>query len=69
MHRNDLRWVVSGRQRFVVLPGVALEQAESDLEGDLVAGRIDPLLTPAVADLVIPRNKSPRSPHQLDKFH
>lgn len=47
---TDLRWVVSGRQRFPALPGVTIEQVETDLEEDLIAGRIDVLLTTAVAD-------------------
>ena len=46
----DLRWVVSGPQRFPTLSGVTLEQVETDLEEDLIAGRIDVLLTTAVAD-------------------
>lgn len=47
---TDLHWVVRGPQRFPVLPGVALEQSDGDLEDELIAGRIDALLTTAVAD-------------------
>jgi 4,5-dihydroxyphthalate decarboxylase len=46
----DMRWVASGRQRFAALPGLPLELVQSDLEEDLVAGRIDALLTPSPAD-------------------
>ena len=47
---QDLRWVVSGKQRFAALPGVTLETANGDLEAMLLAGRIDALLTPQTAD-------------------
>lgn len=47
---QDLRWVVSGKQRFAALPGVTLETVDGDLEAMLVAGRIDALLTPQTAD-------------------
>jgi 4,5-dihydroxyphthalate decarboxylase len=47
---QDLRWVVSGKQRFATLPGVALEPANGDLESLLVEGKIDALLTPQTAD-------------------
>lgn len=47
---TEMRWVASGRQRFQALAGVPLEVVESDLEEDLVAGRIDALLTPTPAD-------------------
>lgn len=47
---RELHWVVSGRQRFAALPGVALETVDGDLEAMLVAGRIDALLTPQTAD-------------------
>ena len=47
---QDLRWVVSGRQRFAMLPGVTLETVSDDLEAMLVAGTIDALLTPQTAD-------------------
>ena len=46
----DMRWVASGRQRFAALAGLPLEVVQSDLEEDLVAGRIDALLTPSPAD-------------------
>lgn len=46
----EMRWVASGRQRFATLPGVPLEVLDSDLEEDLIAGRIDALLTPTPAD-------------------
>jgi 4,5-dihydroxyphthalate decarboxylase len=46
----DMRWVASGRQRFAALAGVPLEVVQSDLEEDLIAGRIDALLTPSPAD-------------------
>jgi 4,5-dihydroxyphthalate decarboxylase len=46
----DMRWVASGRQRFAALAGVPLELVQSDLEEDLIAGRIDALLTPSPAD-------------------
>ena len=47
---SDLHWVVGGKQRFAVLPGVALETLEGDLEHMLIDGRIDALLTPQTAD-------------------
>lgn len=40
VHWQDLRWVVSGKQRFATLPGVTLE----------AAGKMDALLTPQTAD-------------------
>lgn len=46
----DMRWVASGRQRFAALAGLPLEVVQSDLEEDLVAGRIDALLTPSPGD-------------------
>ena len=46
----DLHWVVSGRQRFVTLPGVTLQTTDGDLEAALIEGRIDALLTPQAAD-------------------
>lgn len=56
----DMHWVASGRQRFAALPGVALKVVESDLEEDLIAGRIDALLTPTPAD-----EKKPAAERQL----
>jgi 4,5-dihydroxyphthalate decarboxylase len=50
----EMRWVASGRQRFQALAGVPLEVVETDLEEDLVAGRIDALLTPTPADVMKP---------------
>lgn len=47
---QDLRWVVSGKQRFAIHPGVTLEAVNGDLEGLLVEGKIDALLTPQTAD-------------------
>ena len=47
---QDLRWVVSGKQRFAILPGVTLEMVDGDLEAMLVEGKIDVLLTPQTAD-------------------
>lgn len=47
---SEMRWVASGRQRFTTLPGVPLEVVNSDLETDLVEGRIDALLTPTADD-------------------
>jgi 4,5-dihydroxyphthalate decarboxylase len=47
---QDLRWVVSGKQRFATLPGVTLETVDGDLEAMLVEGKIDVLLTPQTAD-------------------
>ncbi|HYC48432.1 MAG TPA: PhnD/SsuA/transferrin family substrate-binding protein [Burkholderiales bacterium] len=46
----DMRWVSSGRQRFEALPGASVELVNSDLEADLIAGRIDALFTPNPAD-------------------
>jgi 4,5-dihydroxyphthalate decarboxylase len=45
-----MHWVASGRQRFTTLPGVPLQVVDSDLETDLIEGRIDALLTPTPAD-------------------
>lgn len=47
---SEIRWVASGRQRFETLPGVPLEIVDTDLETDLIEGRIDALLTPTPAD-------------------
>lgn len=47
---TEMRWVASGRQRFAALAGVPLEVVDTDLEADLIAGRIDALLTPTPAD-------------------
>src|SRR6185437_5044496 len=47
---QDLHWIVSGKQRFAALQGVALETIDDDLETMLIDGRIDALLTPQAAD-------------------
>jgi len=47
---QDLRWVVSGKQRFATLSGVTLEAANGHLEALLVEGKVDALLTPQTAD-------------------
>jgi 4,5-dihydroxyphthalate decarboxylase len=47
---QDLRWVVSGKQRFATLPGVTLETVDGDLEVQLIVGKIDALLVPQTAD-------------------
>ena len=47
---QDLHWIVSGKQRFAALQGVALETVDDDLETMLIDGRIDALLTPQAAD-------------------
>jgi 4,5-dihydroxyphthalate decarboxylase len=47
---QDLRLVVSGKQRFATLSGVTLEAANGDLEALLVEGKVDALLTPQTAD-------------------
>jgi 4,5-dihydroxyphthalate decarboxylase len=47
---SDIRWIVSGRQRFMTLPGVPLDKTDADLETELIEGRIDALLTPTPAD-------------------
>jgi 4,5-dihydroxyphthalate decarboxylase len=47
---SDLNWVVSGRQRFDALPGLAMTRVETDLETDLIEGRIDALLTPSLRE-------------------
>jgi 4,5-dihydroxyphthalate decarboxylase len=47
---SDMRWIVSGRQRFMTLPGVTLDKTNDDLEAMLIDGRIDALLTPTPAD-------------------
>jgi 4,5-dihydroxyphthalate decarboxylase len=54
---QDLRWVVSGKQRFATLPGVTLETVNGDLEAMLVNGTIDALLTPQTADGRKPANE------------
>jgi 4,5-dihydroxyphthalate decarboxylase len=45
---SDIDWVVSGRQRFEALPGLEMTKVDSDLETDLIEGRIDALLTPSL---------------------
>jgi 4,5-dihydroxyphthalate decarboxylase len=47
---SEMYWVASGRQRFTTLHGVPLEIVNSDLEADLINGRLDALLTPAPDD-------------------
>jgi 4,5-dihydroxyphthalate decarboxylase len=47
---QDLHWVVTGKQRFATPPGVTLEAVDSDLEAQLVEGKIDALLVPQTAD-------------------
>jgi 4,5-dihydroxyphthalate decarboxylase len=46
----DMHWIASGRQRFDALPGTPLEVVSTDLEADLIEGRIDALLTPTPSD-------------------
>ncbi len=46
----EMRWVASGRQRFAALPGAPLEVGNSDLEADVVAGKLDAILTPTPED-------------------
>ena len=36
---QDLRWIVSGKQRFATLPGVTLQMVNGDLEALLVKGK------------------------------
>lgn len=47
---SDIRWIASGRQRFMTLPGLPLQKTDADLETELIEGRIDALLTPTPAD-------------------
>jgi 4,5-dihydroxyphthalate decarboxylase len=47
---SDMDWVVSGRQRFDALPGLEMTKVDSDLETDLIKGRIDALLTPSLQE-------------------
>ena len=47
---SEVQWVASGRQRFEALPGVRLEVGNSDLEADVIAGRLDAILTPTPED-------------------
>lgn len=47
---SDMRWIVSGRQRFMTLSGAELQKTDSDLETELIEGRLDALLTPTPAD-------------------
>lgn len=47
---SEIHWVASGRQRFKALSGVRLEVGESDLEADVIAGRLDAILTPTLED-------------------
>jgi len=57
---SDMRWVASGRQRFMTLEGLTVDVTNSDLETDLIEGRIDALLTPTLAD-----EKKPASERKL----
>jgi 4,5-dihydroxyphthalate decarboxylase len=57
---SDIRWIASGRQRFMALPGVQPEVTNSDLETELIEGRIDALLTPTPQD-----EKKPASERKL----
>jgi 4,5-dihydroxyphthalate decarboxylase len=54
---SDLDWVVSGRQRFDALPGLVMNHVETDLETDLIEGRIDALLTPTLRDEAKPADE------------
>jgi 4,5-dihydroxyphthalate decarboxylase len=54
---SDMRWVASGRQRFSVIEGVDLKVVESDLETDLIEGKIDALLTPTPRDETLPKGE------------
>jgi 4,5-dihydroxyphthalate decarboxylase len=47
---SEIQWVASGRQRFEALPGVRLEVGNSDLEADVIAGRLDAIMTPTPED-------------------
>ncbi|HEX7054690.1 MAG TPA: PhnD/SsuA/transferrin family substrate-binding protein [Burkholderiales bacterium] len=47
---SEMRWVASGRQRFAALPGAPLEVGTSDLEADVIAGKLDAILTPTPED-------------------
>lgn len=53
----DMRWIASGRQRFEALPGAPLEVVDTDLERDLIEGRLDAVLTPTPADEKKPRGE------------
>lgn len=47
---SDVDWVVSGPQRFDALPGLEMTKVDTDLELDLIEGRIDALLTPSLQE-------------------
>ena len=53
-HWSEIKWLASGRQRFSVMPGVAVKVVDEDLEAALIEGRIDALLTPHTEDEVKP---------------
>jgi 4,5-dihydroxyphthalate decarboxylase len=57
VHWSEMRWVASGPQRFSVIEGVDLKVLDSDLETDLIDGRIDALLTPTPRDEKLPRGE------------
>jgi 4,5-dihydroxyphthalate decarboxylase len=47
---SEVQWIASGRQRFEALPGVRLNVGDSDLEADVIAGRLDAIMTPTLED-------------------
>jgi 4,5-dihydroxyphthalate decarboxylase len=57
VHWSEMRWMASGRQRFSVLDGVSLQLTDSDLENDLIEGRIDALLDPSPRDIKTPNGE------------
>ncbi len=50
VHWSELRWVASGPQRFPTPQGVSVDIIDRDLEAELIAGRIDALLSPSTKD-------------------
>ena len=45
---SEIQWIASGRQRFEALPGVRLQVGNSDLEVDVIEGRLDAIMTPTL---------------------
>lgn len=57
VHPSEMRWTAGGKQRFGTLEGVNITLTDDDLEGLLIAGKIDALLTPHTHDEVKPKSE------------
>jgi 4,5-dihydroxyphthalate decarboxylase len=53
---EDIHWVSGRKSRFALSPEVVIERIDGDLEQELIAGRIDALLTTRLHDKSKPSN-------------